>query len=161
MSARSFSVTLSNATSKSYNIHSGVPQGSILSPLLFNTLLCDLPRSEEVSTLIYADDITMYVTADTSTRAIELLQPAIDKFAIWATKWGLVLNPQKSVIILHKQDLSEKLPAALHKWTTNHLCQGAQALGLNIGLSEIDMAHSHIKTLREMSEADQHLVNAG
>ena len=93
---RSFSVSVSSASSQSHPIISGVPQGAIISPLLFNILLSDLPSPPGVTTSIYADDITMFVTADSASSAQALLQAAIDKFALWAHRWGLLINPQKS-----------------------------------------------------------------
>jgi hypothetical protein len=94
LSERSFSVSVSSALSESYPIISGVPQGAILSPLLFNILLSDLPSSPGVTTSIYADDIAMYVTSDIAPDALALLQTAVDDFALWAQRWGLVVNPR-------------------------------------------------------------------
>ena len=93
---RSFSVSVSSASSQSYPIISGVPQGAIISPLLFNILLSDLPSFPGVTTSIYADDITMFVTADSASSAQALLQAAVDNFALWAHQWGLLINAQKS-----------------------------------------------------------------
>lgn len=64
MEGRSYRVWVQNKTSAFYPISSPVPQGSPLSPILFNILLSDFPQIK-VKILIYADDITLNVTAET------------------------------------------------------------------------------------------------
>ena len=77
---------------------------------MFNMLLSDLPTSEGVTTSVYADDVTMYVTADTMEEATEKLQAAVDTFFNWTTKWGLTLNPTKSAVSYFTQKLSVTIP---------------------------------------------------
>ena len=56
-------------------IISGVPQGSILGPLLFNRFLCDLFLSIESNYFTnYADDTTAYVIGNNSDKAVSELK---------------------------------------------------------------------------------------
>ena len=57
LSNRNFTVKVNNSYSQKYPISTGVPQGAILSPLLFNILMSDLPAHRDVHCLMYADDI--------------------------------------------------------------------------------------------------------
>ena len=53
----------------------GVPQGSILGPLLFNVLLCDLFLIiENTDTASYADDNTPYTTVNSVEEVIQKLE---------------------------------------------------------------------------------------
>jgi hypothetical protein len=116
---RRFSVSLAGSVSQVYPINSGVPQGAILSPLLFNVLMRDMPQAEGVTTSLYADDITMYVTADGVGEAINLLQPAVDTLVAWVNRWGLVLNPQKSACTFFTRKNSETMPEHQYRGLTD------------------------------------------
>ena len=48
---------INGKNSEPFDIHGGAPQGSILSPLLFNVLLYDLLMDVEVQILQFADDV--------------------------------------------------------------------------------------------------------
>ena len=72
---------------------SGVPQGSILGPLLFILYINDLPGCLSTTILFsFADDtkILLKIQASGDER---LMQKDIQALAAWSTKWSLKLNP--------------------------------------------------------------------
>ncbi|CAH8499907.1 unnamed protein product [Schistosoma guineensis] len=74
--------------------HEGVPQGAVLSPLLFSFLLHDLPSSTENNFVIYADDLTVCMTISSSSHPIEMNE-FLSRIDCWSVGNGLILNPSK------------------------------------------------------------------
>lgn len=73
-----------------------VPQGSVLSPLLFNFLMADLPIPDNGCELSrFADDVAIYFTADDRESAEEPLQFVLDQIEEWAIGWNLDFSVDK------------------------------------------------------------------
>jgi hypothetical protein len=72
-------------------VSSGVPQGSVLGPLMFLLYINDLPEAVGSQCRLFADDALLYTTRD---RRNELQN---DLFALqnWALEWQMVFNPKK------------------------------------------------------------------
>ena len=98
-------VVLDGFTSKSHPVNSGVPQGTILAPLLFLCYINDLPSSIQSKIGLYADDTILYSTIHSSSDCITL-QKDLDSLMQWATKWKMCFNPEKSehMKITHKHN---------------------------------------------------------
>ena len=80
----------------------GVPQGSILGPLLFNIFVCDLFDFIDNSVNIgsYADDTTPYVSAGTTKEIIESLENTSVDMLSWFGYNGMKANPDKCHLLL-------------------------------------------------------------
>ena len=75
----------------------GVPQGSILGPVLFVLCLNDLPECVlKSSVIMYADDTVIYFTGPTSTIILQTLQEDINNISKWLIKNKLILNHSKT-----------------------------------------------------------------
>ena len=92
------SVICEGATSTSSPVTSGVPQGSVLGPLLFLTYINDLPNGLTSTVKLFADDTLLYgvVVEDSD---CDNLQDDLNKLEIWQNKWQMEFNPSKCNII--------------------------------------------------------------
>ena len=79
----------------------GVPQGSVLGPSLFSTFINDFPQAIPSSTtILFADDTTIYVSGTNIQEISSVLQSCLDATHIWMTNNGLKLNSTKSKCML-------------------------------------------------------------
>lgn len=81
----------------------GVPQGSVLGPVLWNVMYNDLLNVRlpgDVKLIAYADDVAMLTTAEHGNFLPEKLEPAFDTVNGWMKKNGLVLAEQKTEAIV-------------------------------------------------------------
>lgn len=81
----------------------GVPQGSILGPLLFSLYANDIPQQLKYSSIqMYADDIQIYLSSSKAsiTSCVNDLNTDLDSIFLWASANGLRLNPNKSKCLI-------------------------------------------------------------
>ena len=89
----------------------GVPQGSVLSPLLFLIYVNDLPNPHhrQNSKSQFADDTALWAASKNVQFAANLLHKDLRKLAKWCAKWRIKLNPEKTkVIIFSRSPLARK-----------------------------------------------------
>ena len=105
LTSRSFSVLASGFASSPYPLSCGVPQGSVLGPILFNmytTPLSTLISSRALNHNLYADDTQICISfaPKTVTTEITKLQDTISDISSWMTANLLSLNPCKTEFML-------------------------------------------------------------
>ena len=94
LKGRSQSVLLEGHKSLSMPVLSGVPQGTVLGPLLLLCYINDLPNSVTSKIQLYADDVLLFSTADTLEEC-EQLQLDLGNLETWAKIWQMEFNPDK------------------------------------------------------------------
>lgn len=106
---RSQSVYVNNTTSNPLKLTRGVPQGSILGPLLFSLYINDLPQNvSNCRVHMYADDVQLYLSSPTESirENVEKLNHDLKNIHYWASANGLSINPRKSkCLLIHKKTI--------------------------------------------------------
>jgi hypothetical protein len=110
LSGRSCTVKYDSTLSMPKDLNSGVPQGSILGPILFNIYMAELASaltSPDMGFHIYADDVLLYVvfTPADMNHAFSKLQSALDITEVWMKNNHLQLNSRKteSLLLCHRR----------------------------------------------------------
>ena len=100
LSERYFRVKLQDSYSELKPIFAGVPQGSILGPILYLLYTSDIPTSPNYLMATFADDTAILTTNKSAKDSNEALQSALDSINTWTKKWRIKLNHQKSVHVV-------------------------------------------------------------
>ena len=120
LSNRSLKVVLDGQQSSSQPVSSGVPQGSILGPILFLTYINDLPDNLLSKVAIYADDTSLYSCLDKKSALFDRLQHAsnlesdLSSLSDWGSQWLVTFNSKKTKLLsINRYRSSINLPICM------------------------------------------------
>ena len=95
---RTQKVVVDGSSSESARVRSGVPQGTVLGPLLFLTYINDLPSTVSSQVRLFADDCLLYRPIKCRADQ-EQLQRDLSALQDWADRWGMCFNPSKCSVL--------------------------------------------------------------
>ena len=124
-------VTISDSTSSPRCLEYGVPQGSILGPLLFTLCLAplqDVILTHDLNCMFYA-----IKDPDHSVDSVEILQACVNDVFAWNTQNMLKTNPGKTDI-LHFTSRFKKQPSSLETLTLANSTIGIKPKAKNLGI---------------------------
>ena len=98
LTGRSQKVVVNGIQSTPTPVLSGIPQGSVLGPLLFLIYVNDLPNDICSSLMLFADDTKIYRCIQ-STEDAETLQADLNTLSQWSTTWQLPFNVDKCKVL--------------------------------------------------------------
>jgi len=100
-SRRTVQVRVDGILSNSKEVLQGIPQGSVISPLLFTFMLNDLEfLNNKVNISFYADDICIWFSSRNLKFAINKIQLALEEIEQWCKRWGMYISSSKSTTVL-------------------------------------------------------------
>lgn len=100
LSNRKQSVLLNDVISSSLPVTAGVPQGSVLGPLLFLIYVNDISENLLSLTRLFADDSSLFVSATNIEDLEGILNHDLLIITNWAKQWLIKLNPSKTEAML-------------------------------------------------------------
>ena len=131
LSDRQQSVVVNGAASSKEAVASGVPQGTVLGPILFLVHINDIADSVTSEIRLFADDCVCYREINDPSDC-QRLQEDIDKLGDWADRWGMRFQPVKC----NMMQLSRKRSSIKNKYTLKGteliLLDSIKYLGVNI-----------------------------
>ena len=115
-------VVVEGEVSSKCTVDSGVPQGTVLGPLLFLCHINDLPLSVSSQVRLFADDCLLYREINSHSDHIAL-QEDLKSLECWAKQWGMKFNATKCYLMsIHRS----KTPSTYLYSLNNHILQQMQ-----------------------------------
>ena len=109
LSNRKQRVVLNGMESKWGDIRAGVPQGSVLGPLLFLIYINDLEDGIKSNVKFFADDTSLFSIVEDPEASFEMLQHDLNLITEWAYQWKMSFNPDptkpaEEILFSHKNN---------------------------------------------------------
>ncbi len=146
LSSRQQRVVIHNSHSNWKKINAGVPQGSILGPLLFLIYINDIVNEINSNIRLFADDTSLYFIVDEPNIASRILNDDLDKIHNWSENWLVNFNPNKTETMLISRKQNRRIHPPLYMNGTV-IKQVDTHKHLGITFSETGKWHPHISSI--------------
>lgn len=146
---RSQCVAIENVFSSVSSVISGVPQGSVLGPVLFLVFINDIDVICQGRSRIklFADDLKIYNIVDI-TNPTASLQLSLDQLVIWSAEWQLPININKcSVLTINRSESHHAHIASDYYLYGSLLVNSTSVMDLGIEINSDLSFHSHIGSI--------------
>ena len=144
LNSRKQRVVLPGVFSHWTDLKAGVPQGSILGPLLFLIYINDIVRNINSSIRLFADDTSLYIIVENPIQAATLLNVDLSQIYTWASNWLVTFNPSKTEGC-HRINVMRKLKFQLNRKTL-------QIIFFHLSDRYLNMLMSYGITIRNMRQ---------
>lgn len=114
LSNRFFQIKYQDTITDLHEIKSGVPQGSVLGPVLYVLYTHDLPQTPGITVATFADDTALLSSSPDPVLASYLLQTALDEISHWLKNWKIKVNESKSLHITFTMSTTTCPPVSMN-----------------------------------------------
>lgn len=141
LSNRKQRVVINDTFSTWSEVLSGIPQGSVLGPVLFSLYINDLPAEMQNPVLLFADDTKIFckVNKNDGLEDIARIQQDIDRMYLWSEKWQLFFNISKCKS-LHLGRLN---PKHVYQMNGQDIVQTSAEKDLGVTIDDLMKYHRH------------------
>ena len=120
LKGRNMKVRIGREFSCEKEVKSGVPQGAVLSPLLFNVMLADMPTDNWIESYCYADDLTFSITGENINDITRKMQRYINKLVDWVEGWGMQVSQLKCSMQIYSRSRNIRSNIKIKNYTITH-----------------------------------------
>lgn len=103
-------VVIKGESSEERTVPSGVPQGSVLGPLLFIVYINDIVKDIQSNIKLFADDTSMSFSSNEANRLQHTLNIDLNTISEWSKNWKLTFNNTKTELLTIKRNQNPVLP---------------------------------------------------
>ena len=143
-------VVINGHSSSWKSVNAGVPQGSILGPLLFLIFINDIVANIDSNIRLFADDTSLYILVENPYAAATCLNKDLSKILKWAEDWLVLFNPSKTEdMIISRKLTRDDHPDIVFNNTVIPQVESHKHLGIH--LSNNCQWNEHIKFVLDKS----------
>lgn len=132
ISDRTFRIKQEDEYSDLKDIKAGVPQGSVLGPILYLLYTSDIPALNDITVATFADDTALLAVDQDLEASMAKLQRECNKLIDWSKKWRIKLNELKSIHIIFTNKRIVEPPPLIINGTIVPYENEAKYLGLTL-----------------------------
>lgn len=158
LSDRKFRVFIGERNSKTRVLNNGLPQGSVLSPLLFNLYTSDLPATR-ARKFMYADDLALAVQHNEFEEIERTLAADLSTMDSYFKKWRLCLNPLKTEVSCFHLNNHQKSRVLHVNLNGNLLKHNFQPVYLGVTLDTSLTFRNHLDKTKQKLKTRNNVLN--
>ena len=147
---RSQVVKVNGENSEPAPVISGIPQGSVLGPLLFVLYINDIMDNIDSNGFMFADDTKLF-RAIRCREDADILQSDIEALEDWSKKWLLKFHPDKCHVLFEEKDLGVMVDSELTFQT--HISNQIRKANAMVGLIRRSFTHLDCKSFKKLFTA--------
>ncbi|XP_052739677.1 RNA-directed DNA polymerase from mobile element jockey isoform X2 [Bicyclus anynana] len=157
---RSIKIRVNEELRPPRTVWKGLPQGSVLSPLLYNIYTSDLELAVDsfCNTLQYADDLALYSSSNSISEISIQLNSAMHYLSIWLSEHGLTLSASKSKAVIFTR--KRTIPDLEIRYEDQIIQMDSSAKFLGVIFDSKLTGSQHFSYIAEKSEKGVNIIRA-